>query len=198
VMSLILKYLNICRSTDPKKWVLLFDNELTVYFAFLNSLWAVFFCEFLKRRMSYYAVKWHVFDHYAHDHKRVEFVPTIMIQSPITSKFESSFPSSSRHLRQLGSFGISLCFIGLVSLGLIGQIVFMIWLQWLNLNTVLVSFLTGLLAIIVILILRHFYRKVAKALTEWENYKFQSQYDFAFVCKTWIFEFFNIYSYIIF
>ncbi|KAJ3097268.1 hypothetical protein HDU97_005042 [Phlyctochytrium planicorne] len=195
LMGIIVLFFGIIRilSTPDLKassWNLLFDNELTPAYAVGMSIWSVLYLEFWKRRCSYYSYKWGVQHFEKTEIRRHEFRPTGSVCSPVTGKLELVFPRSLRTIRQLCSWGI-----------LSGAIMLIILFWYIKTESSLpdaaapASAFSGLLCII---IGRWIFRPMCKFLTEWENYRTETEYEDSFLFKVWTIEFFNIYLHVIY
>ncbi|KAJ3328165.1 hypothetical protein HDU76_010474 [Blyttiomyces sp. JEL0837] len=178
-------------------WRRLFDNALSPYFGLAMSLWSVLYLEFWKRRNSFYAYKWSVNGCETIESRRLDFTPTGQRRSPVTGKLELIFPEHLRTRRKVFSSLIVIPFVGLVFTTVIAQIAFIGWLRSSydvpEEQTALAASFVGLASV---QLCRYIFRPIARALTDYENYKTDSAYERALVLKMWCFEFVNIYSHI--
>ncbi|KAJ3219020.1 Anoctamin-3 [Dinochytrium kinnereticum] len=186
------------QNLKPAAWNTLFDNELTLPYALGMSIWSVLYLEFWKRRSSYYSYLWGVQNYEKDEVRRHEFKPKGSVCSPITGKLELVFPRYLRTMRQIISQSALCLAILTVIATIFGQIV-LFWFvksrtphQW---AAAPASAFTGLACI---WIGRQIFRPLCYLLTEWENYKTETEFEDALLLKIWSFEFFNIYLHVVY
>ena len=183
------------------------DNETTVVFSVIMSIWATVFLEYWKRTEAKLAFKWNVYDVLKeYEPLRPEFVVNVKNtrENPVTQRREPFIPKSIRVRRKVGAFGI-VCLMVLVVIGtVIGILVYRVSVlaalyaqssKSLRENAELVTSISAAaINLIFIQILAWLYLKIAVYFTNWENPRTMSEYHNSFTLKMYVFEFVNTYS----
>ncbi|CAI2175932.1 18391_t:CDS:10 [Funneliformis geosporum] len=170
---------------------ILYDNVLTVPYAFIMAVWATFFLEYWKRTNAAIQHEWDCFEFEKEELPRPKFYGTVLVKSPITMKDEIEFPFSAKFKRYLVSVVVILIcmLVVLISVGF-----FIIYPKlWIE-DDVLAFFASSVANLISIIILNTLYSYVAVWLTDLENHRTETEYEDALILKTFIFEFVNNYA----
>jgi hypothetical protein len=182
-------------NTEDRAWRRFYDNDLTLWYALVISFWSTFFLEFWKRRNNYLSYVWLTYNFEAEERPRHSFKPTSIVVSPVTGLPEPSFPTHWRVFRQLQSAVVISFFMFLVISSVVCQITFTLFL---NMQTTIskdtISLLSGLFGLVIVIILKYFYKPVAYLLNHRENYHTEKQYEDGLILKSWLFNFVNVFS----
>ncbi|KAJ3264691.1 Anoctamin-7, partial [Borealophlyctis nickersoniae] len=179
---------------DGFDWSLLFDNNLTPWLSLFISLWANLLVNFWIRHTRYLSWKWGTTHYEAQESRRPGFRPTQLRRSPVTGRLEAHFPERDRRVRQLGSAGMMLMWVGVVVLCIVGQILLGAFLAPRVENEVVVNLITSVVGLICINILKIPFGAVVERLNEWENYRTETSYEDALIIKRYILDFVNAYA----
>ncbi|ORY50474.1 DUF590-domain-containing protein [Rhizoclosmatium globosum] len=179
-------------------WFVLFDNDLTPFFGLFMSLWALLMPVAWDRQTNFFAWRWSTSDYQKEEIKRPQYKGEVQRRSPITGKMELIFPPKKRLHRQLTSSFIILLWILLVSTSIALQVSFGAYLSPAVNNDIAINLFTSLLGLTSIIIMKIPFEGIVERLNEWENYRTKSQFDDALIFKTYIFDFANSYSQLIY
>ena len=159
-------------------------------------IWSALFYERWKQHEKKYAVEWGQVDFEEDEVERSRF-KGVYRRSPINDKSEKYYSYIKRAIRIGISWTITLLMIGLV----IGIIYFTFWLRlyWYNkwknywyadYSITLVSIINA----IFIIIFNYIYFYLAFILTDFENFKTQTQFEKSLIIKSLVFQFINSYN----
>ncbi|KAI8829643.1 calcium-activated chloride channel-domain-containing protein [Chytriomyces cf. hyalinus JEL632] len=179
-------------------WFAMFDNDLTPFFGLFMSLWAILMPLAWNRQTKFYAWKWSTSDYQKEETKRPQYKGETMRRSPITGKMEIFFPYKKRFRRQTISAFVLFLWILLVCSSIAGQVSVGAFLSPRVNNDIAINVITSLLGLASIVIMKIPFGSVVERLNEWENYRTKSQFDNALIFKTYIFDFANSYSQLIY
>ncbi|KAJ3249875.1 Anoctamin-7 [Chytriomyces hyalinus] len=179
-------------------WFAMFDNDLTPFFGLFMSLWAILMPLAWNRQTKFYAWKWSTSDYQKEETKRPQYKGETMRRSPITGKMEIFFPYKKRFRRQTISAFVLFLWILLVCSSIAGQVSVGAFLSPRVNNDIAINAITSLLGLASIVIMKIPFGSVVERLNEWENYRTKSQFDNALIFKTYIFDFANSYSQLIY
>ncbi|CAD5113431.1 DgyrCDS2601 [Dimorphilus gyrociliatus] len=183
----------------------IFDNNSTLAFALIMSIWATVFLEFWKRAEKRVQYDWDV-SHYEEEEKmRPEYeLNNQKRENPITKKMEAFIPWTIKGPRKCLSLSVVLFMITLVLATIFGvivyRIIFVAVLYSLPHNlikeraSIITTITAALINLIAIQLLSFIYRKLAKYLTDIEAPKTNTQYDNSFTLKMFLFQFINYYG----
>ncbi|KAL3878156.1 hypothetical protein ACJMK2_030526, partial [Sinanodonta woodiana] len=148
-----------------------FDNEVTPYFALVICLWGTIFLEMWKRHNARLAYEWDVDEFEAQEPDRPQFFGTKVKK-------------------------VMVVIISVVAVIVYRVIMFVDFCPNFNaveclLTTTIVS---AVLNAVSILLLGLLYDKMALKLTEWENFRTQTQFNDALIMKLFAFQFANSYA----
>jgi hypothetical protein len=200
---------------DDTPWRIIYDNDLTFYYAIFTSIMSALFVGFWKRRVNHLGHLWATAS-VTKDPliRRHEFRPTSTFISPITGLVEPQFPTSRRILRFFLSWIVLAIFLVFICASVIAQLIFgkkrgicdfyisnlfsntAYKGEWLGafisgqLTSALVGFAGGLLVIVSKLI----YDPIILALTNYENHEFTQTHANSLIFKRWILDFANVFS----
>jgi hypothetical protein len=173
--------------------IVILDNESTSYFAFLISIWSLFFLKFWKRRANYLKFVWDMDNYDTSDRVRVEWIATRKRISPVTGKKELYEPLWIRESKRLvAAFTMFVAFAGLCAF--IGaNLAFTGWLFNSSVIPGNVSGVVGtaLFTVLQIGLVAPVYSIMVVALNNFENYRTQTQYLSNLVWKQFIMCFVN-------
>ena len=212
---------NICSYWDLKemctyhKVMHLFDNESTIFFAIVMSVWAALFQEFWKRYSKEITHRWNVTGYTpAEDHPRPEYLAQLKNVEEktinyVTQSQEPKVPFWSRKVPGLIlSFSAIVFMICLVLIAVVGVILYrMSMVLTLNLvsedtiksnASLFISTTAACINLVCILLISHIYEKLAVKLTELELNRTQVQFDDSLSFKIYVFNFVNYYASIVY
>ncbi|KAI8615853.1 calcium-activated chloride channel-domain-containing protein [Chytriomyces sp. MP71] len=179
-------------------WFSMFDNDLTPFFGLFMSMWAILMPIAWDRQTKYFAWKWATMDYQKEETKRPQYKGELVRRSPITGKMEIVFPKSKRLGRQIFSGIIMVLWILIVCSSIAFQVSIGAYLSPKVDNAIAINLITSLLGLASIVIMKIPFGAIVEVLNEWENYRTKSQYDNALIFKTYIFDFANSYSQLIY
>ena len=208
---------NICSYWDLKemcsyhKVMHLFDNDSTVFFAIVMSIWAALFQEFWKRYSREITHRWDITGYTPdEDHPRPEYLAQLKNVKEktinyITQSTEPKVPFWSRKVPGiLLSVSTIVFMICLVLIAVTGVILYrMSMVVTVNLvtedtiksnATLFISTTAACINLVCILLIGHIYEKLAVRLTEMEFNRTQTQFDDSLSLKIYIFNFVNYYA----
>ncbi|KAI8995951.1 calcium-activated chloride channel-domain-containing protein [Gaertneriomyces semiglobifer] len=175
----------------------IFDNVLTLPWAFALSVWAMAYLEFWKRRNNTLAYTWDVLQFETEEGTRPQWYGTVIRQSEVTGQNEPYFP---RPWRQV-FYTITGCIMVLTLLVVIGAIAgfifFASFMRWYLRDTDkarYASVISACVSLATIMILRPLLTRLSRVLTDFENHKTETQYQDAFTTKALLFEFINTFG----
>ncbi|KAI9325346.1 calcium-activated chloride channel-domain-containing protein [Obelidium mucronatum] len=180
------------------QWHILFDNDLTPFFGLFISLWAILMPIAWDRQTKFFAWRWSTTDYQKEETKRPQYKGELQRRSPITGKMELVFPAKRRTRRQLISSVVILFWILIVSSSIAVQVSIGAYLSPKVNNDIAINVITSLLGLTSIVIMKIPFGAIVEKLNEWENYRTKSQFDDALIFKTYIFDFANSYSQLIY
>jgi hypothetical protein len=173
--------------------IVILDNESTAYFAFLISIWSLFFLKFWKRRANYLKFVWDMDNYDTSDRVRVEWIATRKRISPVTGKKELYEPLWIRESKRLvAAFTMLVAFAGLCAF-IGGNLAFTGWLFNSSVIPGNVSGVVGtaLFTVLQIGLVAPVYSIMVVALNNFENYRTQTEYLSNLVWKQFIMCFVN-------
>ncbi|RKP20294.1 hypothetical protein ROZALSC1DRAFT_21527 [Rozella allomycis CSF55] len=185
----------------------LFDNELTIVFSFLVSIWSTILTEMWKRKSNELSYNWGTQDFEKEEITRPEWKPTKTRISLITGKTEDYYPEWLMNAKITFSLMIILLCVkikvvfekvAIVLISVTGIIVFRAWIRALSLkngyNGYLSNFIASLFNLMSIILLSSVYARISLLLTKWENHKTDTQFEDSLILKLFLFDFINSYS----
>ena len=207
----ICSYWNLKEMCTYHKVMHLFDNESTVFFAIVMSVWAALFQEFWKRYSREITHRWDVTGYNPdEDHPRPEYLQQLKNVKEKTINFvtqsqEPKVPFWSRKvpgiLLSVSTITLMIC---LVLIAVIGVILYrMSMVLTLNLvsedtiksnATLFISTTAACINLVCILLISHIYEYLAVRLTELELNRTQTQFDDSLSLKIYVFNFVNYYA----
>lgn len=191
----------------------LFDNTMTVIFAFLMSIWAVLFLESWKRYSAAITHRWGL-THFTleAEHPRPSYLArlshlkrTKTIMNIITGTEEPRAPFWIRWPRRLFSFSVVLILILTALAVVIGVVLYRMSLyatlslshaaDWMNsYGIVIIPFTAACINLVCIQILNQIYARLATYMTEFEYLRTQTEFDESLAIKIYLFQFVNYYT----
>ncbi|CAG8462988.1 441_t:CDS:10 [Funneliformis mosseae] len=170
---------------------ILYDNVLTVPYAFIMAVWATIFLEYWKRANAAIQHEWDCIEFEKDELPRPKFYGTVLVKSPITMKDEIIFPFSEKIKRYFVSCVVILFCISVVLFSVGFFIVYpKLWIE----DDTLAFFASSFANLISIIILNKLYSYIAVWLTDLENHRTDTEYEDALIIKTFLFEFVNNYA----
>ena len=195
---------DICTYMKVAHW---FDNNLSVAFAVIMSIWSTLFLEFWKRKQATLSYMWHTSDfEEVEEQIRPEYaaVVTTLRENPATKRMEPYTPSSTLYKKFAGVLSVVTFMITLVIFAVIGVVVYRAAVFAAAASSsnesirrkakVITSMTAAVLNLIAINILKFVYQYVANWLTNWENPRTQTDWEDSFTYKMYIYQFVNMYS----
>eukprot|EP00164_Ancoracysta_twista_P001582 GFYU01002074.1.p1 GENE.GFYU01002074.1~~GFYU01002074.1.p1 ORF type:complete len:937 (+),score=239.21 GFYU01002074.1:170-2980(+) len=163
-------------------------NETVAAYACFMSLWASFFLEYWKRENAELIWKWDLMDFEMEEQPRAEFRGELRI-SPVTGEEEVFYDKWRRHMKLPVTLMVLISGVGVVLSGIFAVLVFRTWLQ----SAHGLGWLGGSANGVMIATLNAVYKKVAYKLSEWENYRTDTQFSDSVITKAFAFQFCNSY-----
>lgn len=169
------------------------------FFAAFNLVWVTILLELWKRHCAGLSYGWGTLDRqYQMQATRANYRGR-MHQNPITGRFEPTYPiwKTKAKLYMVSAPAVSVCMV--VALWVM---VGAFWAEeqlvdWRRSYGNIAGFFTHVpsaLYAAVVWLMNYYYKKLATALTDWENHRTQSEYDWHRVSKLVVFEFVNNFS----
>lgn len=202
-------YWKLSRSCTYSTITYFFDNEATVFFACFMALWAMFFIEMWKRRTAEIEYDWDVADFEEEETVRPEFEASVKKRrrSPIygrndpNSTEEPYLSMSDRLWRYVSSLWVVLFMLVVVLAAVFGVIVYRMTVsvllfsrdqaqikQW---TSTITSVTAACINLVCIIILGKVYLVIARALTNFESHRTQTEWEDSFTLKMFLFQFVN-------
>lgn len=166
---------------------------LPVY-SFAISIWAIIMLEFWKRQEACYTMEWGMLNYGETEQNRPDFRGH-SITSFIDGRQMKYFPDKDRQqnviLSLLAVFGMSVLVLGVV----VSIYVIRFTLVGSGQTSAAdAQTLVSVLNAIQIQVMNIFYSFIAKALTDWENYRTETEYEDSMITKIFVFQFINSYA----
>ncbi|XP_046403145.1 anoctamin-5-like isoform X2 [Ischnura elegans] len=192
--------------------LLLFDHPATVAFSVFMSFWATGFLEQWKRTQARLCLKWGgeaLLSTGGSDRNTWETRPEYEASAKLkfdheTKKNKLYFPTWNKALRIFTAASVVFFMVTVVVAALIGVIMYKVAISsalyftdddYVKSNSKnLTSLTAAIINLIIILLLKLVYDRIAIWLTNLENPKTQSDYETSYTFKVFVFEFFNCYS----
>lgn len=165
--------------------------------AVFSMLWSTVFMELWKRRSAALSYRWGTFNLSEQFQEPRQGFHGEMGTNPVTGRMEPLFPDWKRRLRMgLVSVPVVGAFLGLVVMGMAGFYFFERlvsgWHKSSNSYfTAPLLYLPSIAHIVYTNVLGNVYRNVAQQLTEAENHREESSFDYHHTTKVLVFTFFN-------
>uniref|UniRef100_UPI00398F2FA5 anoctamin-7-like isoform X2 n=1 Tax=Pristiophorus japonicus TaxID=55135 RepID=UPI00398F2FA5 len=194
-----------------------FDNDATPWFALAVCLWGTIFLEMWKRINAKLVYEWDVENYENDEPTRAEFYgisvrkPYVLLlrilnmfenkmKDPVTGEIEPYYPGTLRRTKMLLSFLVGFLMVLWVFASVLAVVIYKTWaririttsnsIESFLLTTVGASFLNA----VSIIILGKVYHIIAVKMTDWENYRTQTNYNDALILKLFAFHFANSYT----
>ena len=193
-----------CTALRVAHW---FDNNMSIAFACIMSIWSTLFLEFWKRQQAVMAYKWHTLDfEEVEEQVRPEYaaVVTTLRENPATGRMEPYTPKMTIYKKYAGVFSVVAFMITLVLFAVIGVVVYRaaVFAAAASSNDgevrknakILTSMTAAVINLIAINILKFLYQYVAFWLTNWQNPRTQTDWEDSYTVKMYIYQFVNMYS----
>ncbi|XP_004346228.1 hypothetical protein CAOG_05555 [Capsaspora owczarzaki ATCC 30864] len=177
-----------------------FDNEATLPFAAIMSLWATLFLEFWKRRNAEIVFDWDVIGLEEDEPPRPQYYGTEMRKDPISGVEEEYYPFKRRIFKFLTSVFAIVTLLACVLIAVVAVLSYRLAVRASFYNrdpsnaSALTAFTAALLNLTCIVILNRIYTKLATIMTDWENHRTQTDYDDVLIFKIFLFQFVNSYA----
>ncbi|KAJ3349392.1 Anoctamin-6 [Kappamyces sp. JEL0680] len=211
-------YTNPDNIQDPiARAFLIIDNEWTVWYSILSSVWSILFLKYWRRRFHELAFRWDVFGLQKKEPVRADWRPTVVRVSPITGKRENHVPFVSRVIRScvvnslliFSAFLVISSITALLSLQniLINLITSTPQLQTVteigskvlvNPTSIATAVATACFTVMQILLFRPAYKAAVVKLNRLHNYRTNAEFEKGLIYKSFLLSFFNTYSYLIY
>lgn len=159
----------------------IFDNALTIPYAFFISLWGVLYAQFWSRRNNHLSAQWNTTDFLNEEKARPLWYATMERASPVTGEIEPHFPLRHRILLR----GISLIAMAFMVAIVIGNVALYLFYS-VGINYALktynpdagiwAGFITSLISFLTMVLLRPALRYVSRRLNNLENHKTSTEY----------------------
>jgi anoctamin-10/anoctamin-7 len=167
------------------------------YYGGIMAVWATLMLEFWKQREARYAMQWGTSHFEKNEAERPGF-DGVIVESPVNMEHEVHFPDGQKYSRVILSNVIVGCLL-LLDLGVMAAIMYLrIYLNSLPSLQIsgvqLGNFIASFINSFQIVVGNYLFQMVAKNLTEYENYRTDTEYEDALVYKSFSFIFINSYA----
>mmetsp|Transcript_24137 Transcript_24137/g.33847 ORF Transcript_24137/g.33847 Transcript_24137/m.33847 type:complete len:693 (+) Transcript_24137:62-2140(+) len=184
-----------------------FDNHGVPFYCLFLGLWATFYLEMWKRRNSEIVADWNTTNLQAVEFPRASFRGELAAGVYVENEFvplepdpdngfnpPKSFysPESERHQKNFAGASLLTTFLVVVIVATFGIMAFRIFLRS-KIGDLGGGIIVGCVNSMFIMTMNQVYRRVAMWLTEWENYRTDSEFENAFIIKNFVFQFVNSY-----
>ncbi|XP_072120674.1 anoctamin-7-like [Mobula birostris] len=176
------------------------DNDATPWFGLIVCLWGTIFLELWKRINAKLVYEWDVENFENDEPTRPEFYGTSVRKDPVTGDDEPYYPGTLRRTKMLLSLLVGMLMVFAVIASVTAVVIYKTWIRIrIKTSNSLVSFLlttvgASFLNVVSIIILGKVYHIIAVKMTDWENYRTQTNYNDALILKLFAFHFANSYS----
>ncbi|EDQ84031.1 uncharacterized protein MONBRDRAFT_30659, partial [Monosiga brevicollis MX1] len=186
----------------------IFDNEFTVAFAWIMSIWATLFHDSWLRREAELAYDYEVDDAQDLEPQRPQFEAQhgVYQRNPVTGVVEKYYPKQLRYMKYSVTVSTVLVVCACVIIALVGTIVYRlaVYISLLEAGdgtqreqteaSLVASSTAAVINLVFILLLSLIYPYLAIFLTNWENHKTESAYERHLTFKVFLFNAVNLYS----
>ncbi|XP_065366433.1 anoctamin-6 isoform X2 [Calliphora vicina] len=208
-------YWQLQATCNSSKMNYLIDNNVTVVFAFIMSIWAVLYLELWKRYSARLIHKWGLTG-YTQDveHPRPQYLAKIRRNKKLAEKlehanennvFEPDVPFwTTKFLPSFTSYSIMVLFICISIIGIFSMVVYRMAQRAshsifgnedsMTYKIMFLPMTAGVIDLILISILDYVYGSLAVTLTNWEYCRTKTEYDESLTIKNYVFQFVNYYS----
>ncbi|KAI8124169.1 Anoctamin-2 [Lucilia cuprina] len=206
-------YWQLKATCNSSKINYLIDNNITVVFAFVMSIWAVLYLELWKRYSARLVHRWGLTG-YTHDveHPRPQYLAKLRKNKKLADKlehensvFEPDVPFwTTKFLPSFTSYSIMVLFICISIIGIFSMVVYRMAQRAshsifgnedsMTYKIMFLPMTAGVIDLILISILDYIYGSLAVTLTNWEYCRTKSEYDESLTIKNYVFQFVNYYS----
>eukprot|EP00051_Salpingoeca_urceolata_P023786 m.409176 g.409176 ORF g.409176 m.409176 type:complete len:1152 (+) comp20153_c0_seq8:73-3528(+) len=187
-----------CTTYRVSTW---FDNDYTVLFAVVMSIWSTLFLEFWRRQQTYLAWHWGTLRFTKDQPIRPMFDPDRTEMDPISGQMVPGFSPSKRRNRLAIGFATCATFVSLVVAVAIGIVVYraavreaLVLQGYEESSAAITSATASVINLVLILFLNFVYGKLAHKLTQWENHKFEEDFQRHLTLKNFVFQCTNYYT----
>ncbi|XKL59957.1 hypothetical protein PGB90_000973 [Kerria lacca] len=205
-------YWKLSDTCTSSKITYLFDNKLSVVFAFLMSVWATFFLELWKRHAAVLSHCWGLSDYTSQsEHPRPQFLAKLAGSKKMRRNVETEQvePVLSFWFYKLPtvvfSYTVVIFFILIAFAAVFSIVLYRMWISnvhsWVQTSEwtkkysfIIVPSTAGVLNLISIMLLNSVYNKIANYLTSLELPRTQTEFDNSLSIKLYIFQFVNYYA----
>ncbi|XP_062910977.1 anoctamin-7-like [Mobula hypostoma] len=193
------------------------DNDATPWFGLIVCLWGTIFLELWKRVNAKLVYEWDVENFENDEPTRPEFYGTSVrklyvlllrifnmfenkVPDPVTGDDEPYYPGTLRRTKMLLSLLVGMLMVFAVIASVTAVVIYKTWIRIrIKTSNSFVSFLlttvgASFLNVVSIIILGKVYHIIAVKMTDWENYRTQTNYNDALILKLFAFHFANSYS----
>ncbi|KAJ3158194.1 Lysophospholipase 1 [Geranomyces michiganensis] len=184
-------------SAPMLRLAVVFDNPATIFFSLGMSIWSTLFLEFWQRRQKYLSHIWSMTEYRREEQVRPQWTPSVVTH--VGRHVERHDPYPFRILRRTLTTGVvALCMAAL--LGVVMAVIgWKAWAKQHNFGNRAVQWLaaggaSGVVEIAQVLVVQRLYYSLAWRLNSLDNFKYDSQFEDAFIFKTFIFNAVNNYG----
>ncbi|KAI8616362.1 calcium-activated chloride channel-domain-containing protein [Chytriomyces sp. MP71] len=166
--------------------LLMFDNSLTPFFTLAVSLWAVLFLESWQRQEAILAHMWNVTDFERAEQIRPQWRHGgVKEWNPLSQEYEFQHSRQDRWTRRCAT-GLVVVVCMLVNAGELGAVI--IYRSWAadRFGTIVASVTSSAFSLILILLLSNLFERLARKLTDFDNFKYESNYQDALIVKNFL------------
>ncbi|XP_011185161.2 anoctamin-6 isoform X4 [Zeugodacus cucurbitae] len=201
------------KTCNSSKMNYLIDNNITVVFASIMALWAVFYLELWKRYSATLVHRWGLTTFSQHvEHPRPQYLSKLQKHKDITERWKKSHNILEpdvpfwriKFLPSFTSYSIMVLFICVSLIAIFSMIVYRMAQKAshsilgsdnsMTYKIMVLPMTAGIIDLIVISMLDYVYTSLAVYLTNMEYCRTQTEYDESLTVKNYIFQFVNYYS----
>ncbi|KAM7350236.1 anoctamin-1 isoform 4-T6 [Cochliomyia hominivorax] len=208
-------YWQLKATCNSSKMNYLIDNNITVVFAFIMSVWAVLYLELWKRYSAGLVHRWGLTG-YTQDveHPRPQYLAKIRKNKKLAEKLENAHDNNvfepdvpfwtTKFLPSFTSYSIMVLFICISVIAIFSMVVYRMAQRAshsifgnedsMTYKIMFLPMTAGVIDLILISILDYIYASLAVTLTNWEYCRTKTEYDESLTIKNYIFQFVNYYS----
>ncbi|KAJ3155903.1 Anoctamin-7 [Geranomyces variabilis] len=184
-------------SAPMLRLAVVFDNPATIFFSLGMSIWSTLFLEFWQRRQKYLSHIWSMTEYRREEQIRPQWTPSTVTR--VGRHVERHDPYPFRILRRTLTTGVvTLCMALLIGV-IVGVIGWKAWAKQHDFGNRAVQWLaaggaSGVVEIAQVLIVQRLYYSLAWRINCFDNYKYDSHFEDAFIFKTFMFNAVNNYG----
>uniref|UniRef100_A0A1I8P8X7 Anoctamin n=1 Tax=Stomoxys calcitrans TaxID=35570 RepID=A0A1I8P8X7_STOCA len=208
-------YWDLRKACHASQFNYLIDNNMTVVFAFMMSMWAVTYLELWKRYSAILVHRWGLTGYSLEvEHPRPQYLKKLKKDRKIAKKLEMMDEESlsnfempfwrTQFIPSLTSYSLMLLSVSISLIAIFSMVVYRMAQMashtiFGDANSMAAKIMAmpataGMIDLTIITLLHYAYTYLARILTNWEYCRTQTEYDDSLTTKIYIFQFVNYYS----